>query len=129
MTMAPSPLALFEFFLFFAWIMCLFWVFGDIFRSRDLGGVAKTLWVLFVIFVPALGVLVYPDRPGRRHDRTLLGTAEKGNCRPHRPEVHQGRRRVRVVGRRADRVGEVTSRCRAPSLRTEFDAMKAKALA
>ena len=52
-------LALFEFFLFFAWIMCLFWVFGDIFRSRDLGGVAKTLWVLFVIFVPALGVLVY----------------------------------------------------------------------
>ena len=31
-------LALFEFFLFFAWFMCLFWVFGDIFRSSDLGG-------------------------------------------------------------------------------------------
>jgi len=42
-------LALFEIFLFFAWFMCLFWIFGDIFRSKDLGGVARTLWVLFVI--------------------------------------------------------------------------------
>src|SRR4051812_19689893 len=41
-------LALFEFFLWFAWFMCLFWIFGDLFRSRDLGGGAKTLWVLFV---------------------------------------------------------------------------------
>jgi hypothetical protein len=52
-------LALFEFFLWFAWFMCLFWIFGDLFRSRDLGGVAKTLWVLFVIVVPFLGILVY----------------------------------------------------------------------
>ncbi|MGN6125291.1 MAG: SHOCT domain-containing protein [Humibacter sp.] len=52
-------LALLEFFLFVAWFMCLFWVFGDIFRSSDLGGVAKTLWVLFVIIVPWLGIFVY----------------------------------------------------------------------
>jgi hypothetical protein len=52
-------LALFEFFLFFAWFMCLFWVFGDIFRSSDIGGGAKTLWVIFVILVPWLGILVY----------------------------------------------------------------------
>ena len=52
-------LALFEFFLFFAWFMCLFWVFGDIFRSTDLGGGAKTIWVIFVILVPWLGILVY----------------------------------------------------------------------
>ena len=58
-------LALFEFFLFFAWLMCLFWIFGDIFRSTDLGGVAKTLWVLFVIFIPWLGVLVYLIARGR----------------------------------------------------------------
>ena len=36
-------LALFEFFLFFAWFMCLFWVYGDIFRSKDLGGVAQDI--------------------------------------------------------------------------------------
>ena len=52
-------LALFEFFLFFAWFMCLFWVLGDLFRSRDLGGGAKTLWVIFVILIPWLGILLY----------------------------------------------------------------------
>ena len=52
-------LALFEFFLWFAWFMCLFWVFGDLFRSHDLSGVAKTLWVIFIIVVPFLGMFVY----------------------------------------------------------------------
>src|SRR3954469_19831739 len=52
-------LALFEFFIFFAWFMCLFWILGDVFRGRDLGGGAKTLWVLFIIFLPFLGVFVY----------------------------------------------------------------------
>jgi hypothetical protein len=47
------------FFLFFMWIMLVFRVFGDIMRSRDLSGVAKALWVMFVIFMPYLGVFVY----------------------------------------------------------------------
>ena len=47
------------FFIFFIWIMLLFRIFVDIFRSHDLGGVAKTLWVIFVILVPYLGVFVY----------------------------------------------------------------------
>ncbi len=46
------------FFLFFAWLVLLFRVFGDIFRS-DIGGFAKGLWSLFVILVPFLGVLIY----------------------------------------------------------------------
>jgi len=46
-------LALFEFFIFFAYLMCLFWIFGDLFRSRDLGGGAKTLWLLFIIILLA----------------------------------------------------------------------------
>ena len=65
-------LALLEFFLFFAWIMCLFWIFGDIFRSRDIGGVAKTFWVLFVILIPWLGILVYLLARGKgMHERQL----------------------------------------------------------
>ena len=47
------------FFMFFIWIWLLIIVFSDIFRSHDLGGFAKTLWVLFVIIVPYLGVFVY----------------------------------------------------------------------
>jgi Short C-terminal domain/Phospholipase_D-nuclease N-terminal len=48
-----------EFFLFFVWIWLLIIVFSDIFRSRDLGGLAKALWVIFVIVIPLLGVLIY----------------------------------------------------------------------
>ena len=70
-------LALFEFFLFFAWFMCLFWVFGDIFRSKDLGGGAKTFWVFFVIFLPWLGILVYLiARGGGMSQRAMEQQAE-----------------------------------------------------
>ena len=65
-------LAMLEFFLFFAWFMCLFWIFGDIFRSKDLGGGAKTFWVFFVIIVPWLGILVYLIARGKgMHERQL----------------------------------------------------------
>ena len=51
--------SIFWFFLFFIWIMILFRVFGDIFASSDLSGFAKTMWCIFVIFLPYLGVFVY----------------------------------------------------------------------
>jgi hypothetical protein len=47
------------FFLWFLWIWLLIVVFGDIFRSRDLSGWAKALWIIFVIILPYLGVFVY----------------------------------------------------------------------
>jgi len=47
------------FFLWIIWIMLLFRVIGDIFRSQDLGGFAKVLWLLLVIVVPFFGVFVY----------------------------------------------------------------------
>lgn len=47
------------FFLFFIWIWILITVFADIFRSHDLSGWAKAIWVIFVIFIPYLGVFVY----------------------------------------------------------------------
>ena len=46
------------FFLWFAWLMLLFHVIVDIFRS-DMRGMSKALWALFVIIIPWLGVLVY----------------------------------------------------------------------
>ena len=47
------------FFLWVAWFMLLFRVFGDIFRRRDLGGGGKTLWIILVILLPFLGVFIY----------------------------------------------------------------------
>ena len=46
-------------FVFIAWLMTLFSVIADIFASRDMGGWAKALWLLFVLIFPLLGVLVY----------------------------------------------------------------------
>src|SRR6266516_2901583 len=49
-------------FIFFAWVIW-FWllikVFADIFRRHDIGGFAKTLWIIFVIVLPYLGVFIY----------------------------------------------------------------------
>jgi ABC-type multidrug transport system fused ATPase/permease subunit len=59
-----------EIFFFIIWIYLLFMVFVDIFRSHDMGGVAKALWVIFVIVLPFLGVFVYLiARGGKMHER------------------------------------------------------------
>ena len=42
-----------------AWIMALFSVLTDVFRSHDMGGFAKTIWVLVILVMPILGVLIY----------------------------------------------------------------------
>jgi hypothetical protein len=47
------------FFCFFIWITLLIRVFADIFRSHEMSGGAKALWIVFVIVLPYLGVLVY----------------------------------------------------------------------
>ncbi len=51
--------AMLWFFLFFAWIWILVSVVFDVFRSKDLSGWAKALWVLFIVVLPLLGVLIY----------------------------------------------------------------------
>ncbi len=47
------------FFLLVAWFWVVISVIGDIFRSKDLNGFRKGLWVGFVIITPWLGVLAY----------------------------------------------------------------------
>ena len=47
------------FFVWIAWFMLLFHVIGDVFRRRDASGAKKTLWLIFLLFVPFLGIFVY----------------------------------------------------------------------
>ena len=51
--------SIFVFFLLVAWIWVIIGIIGDVFRSKDLGGFAKGIWVLFIIAIPWLGVLCY----------------------------------------------------------------------
>src|SRR5207344_1554856 len=64
------------FFMFFIWIWLLIIVFSDIFRSHDIGGFAKFLWVLFVIIVPYLGVFVYLIARGHKMQEHAVEAAQ-----------------------------------------------------
>ncbi len=71
-------LTMLYFFLFIIWIWLLITVFVDIFRSHDMGGWAKALWVIFVIVLPFLGVFVYLiARGSKMHERAANEAAQQ----------------------------------------------------
>jgi hypothetical protein len=65
------------FFLWFMWLWLLFRIFADIFRSADLGGFAKTLWIIFVIVLPFLGVFIYVIARGNSMTQRSIDLAEQ----------------------------------------------------
>jgi hypothetical protein len=70
-------LLVFEFFLLFAWIWILIEVISDLFRDHKLSGVAKAVWVFFLVFLPFLGVLLYLIvRGDGMRDRTIKAQAD-----------------------------------------------------
>ncbi len=70
-------LFIFEFFLLFAWIWILISIIGDLFRDHELSGVAKAVWVFFLVFLPFLGVLLYLIVRGNgMRDRTIKAQVE-----------------------------------------------------
>jgi ABC-type multidrug transport system fused ATPase/permease subunit len=65
-------LSMLWFVVFFVWLWLAISVFIDIFRSHDLSGLAKALWVIFIIVLPYLGVFVYLiARGGSMHERSV----------------------------------------------------------
>jgi hypothetical protein len=67
------------FFLFFVWIMLIFTIFGDIIRSDDMGGGAKALWSVFIIFLPFLGIFAYLIARGGGMGERQMAAAQKQN--------------------------------------------------
>lgn len=49
----------FSIFVFVAYLMVLFSIFGDLFRDRELKGGWKALWIIFLLFIPLLTALAY----------------------------------------------------------------------
>ncbi len=120
-------LALVEFFLFFAWFMCLFWVIGDIFRSRDLGGFAKTAWVFFVIIIPWLGLLMYLIARGHGMQQRQLEQMKEAQA-----AQAEYIRSVTAssAGSAADEIASAKSLLESGAIsQTEYEVLKAKALA
>jgi hypothetical protein len=113
------------FFLFFFWIWVLITIFADIFRSHDLGGFAKALWVIFVIFLPFLGVVVYLIARGQgMHERAAQRAAD-------REQEFRGYVREAAGGPDpADQLAKLADlRDRGVVTDAEFEAEKAKILA
>ena len=85
-------LTMLYFFLFVIWIWLLITVFVDIFRSHDMAGWAKALWVIFIIVLPFLGVFVY-----------LIARRQDARARSEgRGPATEGIRRLRPPGRRGE---------------------------
>ena len=80
------------FFFLFIWIVILFHILTDLFRDNTLSGGVKTLWVLFLVFLPFLAVLVYVISRGQGDGRAVRGPAAAG------PGAVRG---LRPIGRHA----------------------------
>ena len=114
------------FFMFFIWIWLLIVVFGDIFRSSDLSGLSKTLWVIFVILVPYLGVFVYLIARGHKMQAHAAEEASRQNAM-----MQQYIKDATGSGKSsADEIASLADlRAKGVLSDEEFQAAKAKALA
>lgn len=112
------------YFLFFA-LLIIFWVVLDIFRSRDIGGGAKALWLILLVIFPLIGVLAYLIARGH-------GMAERHAERQEaaKQDFDSYVRDAAGSGGSADQIARAKDLLDAGTItQDEFDALKAKALA
>ncbi len=116
---------LFWTYIFVAYLILLFHIFGDVFRDRDLGGFAKALWVIFLIVAPFLSVLIYLIARGR-------GMAERqaGAARQAQAETEQYIQSVASTPNSADQIASAKALLDDGTIsQGEYDRLKEKALA
>ena len=118
-------LTILYFFMFFIWIWLLIVVFGDIFRSHDLGGMAKALWCILIIVIPYFGVFIYLiARGGKMHERAeRQAQAQEQQFRSYVQETASSATPADQLAKLAD------LRDRGVITAEEFDREKAKILA
>ena len=115
-------------FIFFAWIIW-FWllitIFADIFRRHDIGGGTKTLWCIFVIITPFLGVFVYLISQNKgMNERNLQSVKQQ------RQQTDEYIRSVSGGGDAASQIAQAKSLLDSGAInQQEFDSLKQKALA
>ena len=116
--------SMFIFFLFFIWILILFKVFGDLFRRRDIGGGMKTVWIIFVILLPFLGVFIYLIAEGNK-------MADRDMEQMQVAKAQQDEYIKSVAGSSpADQIAQAKQLLDSGAIsQAEFDTMKQKALA
>ena len=113
------------FFLWVAWFMLLFRIFGDVFSRHDIGGGTKTLWLIFVLLVPFLGVFVYLIA---NNDGMTERTMQRAQAQQQQMDEYV--RTTATSGSATAQIGEAKQLLDSGAItQAEFDAIKQKALA
>jgi Phospholipase_D-nuclease N-terminal/Short C-terminal domain len=113
------------FFIWIAWFMLLFRVFGDVFRRDDLSGWGKTGWIVFVIILPFLGIFIYLITQNH-------GMAERNmaQSRAQRAQFDDHVREAAASGGSAAEIQKAKELLDSGAITpTEFDVLKQRALA
>ena len=115
------------FFFLFIWLMILFHILTDLFRDHSASGVEKTLWVLFLVFLPFLAAFIYMIVRGK-------GMGERAAAQQHRAQQDfEGYvRNVATTGETTptEQIAKAKELLDAGAIdQSEFDRLKAKALA
>ena len=113
--------------IFFAWVMW-FWllivIIGDLFRRRDIGGGKKTVWLIFVLFLPFLGVFAYVI--ANSHS---MAERNEARAQAQKAEFDQYVRTVSESGGAAAEIDKAKQLLDSGAIsQAEYDALKAKAL-
>jgi hypothetical protein len=111
-------------FAFFAYLMVLFSIIGDLFRDRDVSGVAKAAWIIALIFLPFLSSLIYLVTRGRSMAERAGRSAELAR-QQHDAHIRE------VAGQTtpADQIAQARAMLDSGAIsQSEYDALKTKAL-
>jgi len=111
-------------FVFIAYLIVLFQVVSDLMRDPDVGGLAKAIWIIFLLFLPLLTALVYIFVRGR-------GMAERQRDALHRAKADTDAYIRTVAGKSpAEQIADAKALLDNGTINAdEFARLKAKALA
>jgi len=92
-------------------------IFADIFRRRDLSGIAKAFWIFVIFILPLLGILIYlivrPRDATAEQDAELMAAQQRAAGYSATAEIEKAQQLLAA--------GTITQ--------AEFDDLKARALA
>ena len=110
-------------FLFFAYLVILFQIIGDLFRDSELGGGFKVLWIIGLVFIPGVTAIIYIIARGR-------GMAERQRASLQRAKSDADAYIREVAGKSpAEQIAEAKALLDAGTIsQDEFARLKAKAL-
>jgi hypothetical protein len=112
-------------FFFVAFLMALFQIIVDLFRDQELSGWLKALWLIFILFLPILGALIYLIVRGNDMAKRQMRDATEA-----RQATDSYIKSVATQSNPAEQIAKAKGLLDSGAInQAEFDALKAKALA